>query len=373
MRITNSHHHLKGRSCRYLWVRSSVTQDQDFSIRHREVVMRSIAAIGAVLLTIGLLFLQPPRLVMADEPKTDTVQRTPQPTSPAMTPARTEKPTPPAEAPHIQERGIFPGSVAPGLVGPKAPVQMTAPTSSLSAIQNAMRITSKSVSVNLRIPPNLPVTVPVEVKVFYSSPLKSKILTQTYNPTSGLTLSYRDVEGNGQPRPMNVVVELRELIPNGQVTSFNKQFTVTPLYDVFVTDLRFVMASKCDLVGKSDITFRWVSPDGQVNEQKFKLGEGEAKGITRFSWTRKEIAARDNLKEPRMKFFERDPNVGVDYHTPLVGPYIPMVPGPTTKYDFFLKNEATGPPGLRGAIGSNACVARVTYTIIKALMPFDQF
>ena len=154
--------------------------------------MRSISAIGAVLLTIGLLFIQPPHLVMADEPKTDTVQRTPQPTSPAMTPARTEKPTPPAEAPHIQERGVFPGSLAPGLVVPKAQVQqMTAPTFSLSAIRNSMTVTSKSVSVNLRIPPNLPVTVPVEVKVFYSSPLKSKILTQTYNPASDLTLSYR--------------------------------------------------------------------------------------------------------------------------------------------------------------------------------------
>ena len=345
----------------------------DRLIERKGQAVQSIMRRLALSILIGVVITGVPvHATFADEPATPQTAADSVPAQPEA-PAPKES-SPPPEAGDIQERGVFPGSLAPGLVVPKAQVQqMTAPTFSLSAIRNSMTVTSKSVSVNLRIPPNLPVTVPVEVKVFYSSPLKSKILTQTYNPASGLTLSYRDVEGNGQPRPMNVVVELRELIPNGQVAGFNKQFTVTPLYDVFVTDLRFVMASKCDLVGKSDITFRWVSPDGQFNEQKFKLGEGEAKGITRFSWTRKEIAARDNLKEPRMKFFERDPNVGVDYHTPLVGPYIPMVPGPTTKYDFFLKNEATGPPGLRGAIGSNACVARVTYTIIKALMPFDQF
>jgi hypothetical protein len=32
-----------------------------------------------------------------------------------------------------------------------------------------------------------------------------------------------------------------------------------------------------------------------------------------------------------------------------------------------------GPPGLQGAVGGNACVAEITYTIIRALMPFDQF
>ncbi|BFU96678.1 MAG: protein of unknown function [Nitrospira sp.] len=298
-----------------------------------------------------------------------------EPAVPDTGPVIHEEAAPPAEDADIQERGVLPGSVAPGLVAPGATLQLadpnvSAPTPSLTAIRNAIRVTSKSISVNLRIPANLPVTVPVEVEVFYSSPFRSQILKQTYSPTSGLTLSYRDAEGNGQPHPMNVVVTVRELVPNGQVTGFNKQFTITPLYDVFVTDLRFVMASKCDLVGKSDITFRWFSPDGQRHTQEFKLGKGEAKGITRFSWTRKEITARDKLMEPAVNFVERDL---ANYTPPHGRSGIPLVPGSTTKYDFFLQKEATGPPGLRGAFGGNSCVARIIYTIIKALMPFDQF
>ncbi|BFU96674.1 MAG: protein of unknown function [Nitrospira sp.] len=295
-----------------------------------------------------------------------------EPASPAMAPTMPDESAPASEATDIQERGILPGAVAPGA----KLLPIPAPTPSLTAIRNAIKVTSKSISVNLRVPPNLPVTVPVEVEVFYSSPLKSQILKRTYSPATGLTLSYRDAEGNGQPRPMNVQITVRELVPNGQGTGFNKQVTITPLYDVFVTDLRFVMASKCDLVGKSDIGFLWYSPDGQFHEQTFKLGGDEARGITQFSWTRKEVAARDKLMEPSVQFREGDPFF---YQLPQYSPTrfgpsaIPLVPGPTTKYDFFLKKEATGPPGLRGAFGGNSCVARITYTIIKALMPFDQF
>ncbi len=278
---------------------------------------------------------------------------------------------PQSDAGEVQERGLLPGSIAPGLVAPKAPAQVTAPTSSLSAIRSSMTLTSKSVSVNLRIPPNLPVTVPVEVEVFYSSPLKSNILKRTYNPATGLTLQYRDAEGNGQPRPMKAVVTLRELVPNGLSTGFTKEFTLTPLYDVFVTDLRFVMSSPCDRIGKSDITFKWRSPDSQIHEKQFKLGRGEAKGITEFSWTRKEIKARDNLKEPSVYFDERDPIVA-DYRPPIDLSGNALVPGPTTKHHFFLKEETTGPPGRPGPSGGG-CEAEITYTIIRALMPFDQF
>lgn len=333
--------------------------------------MRTITMIGTILLTSGLLCIPPSSLVSADEPKAGTMPGVPQSGPPARTPTSQEKPTPPQEATDIQERGFLPGRVAPGLVAPKAPLQVTAPTPSLTAIRNSMTVTSKSVSVNLRIPPNLPVTVPIEVEVFYSSPFRSQILKRTYSPATGLTLLYRDVEGNGQPRPMNVQITVRELVPNGQVTGFHKAFTITPLYDVFITDLRFVMARRCDTVGKSDITFLWRSPDGQIHEQKFKLGEGEAKGITGFNWARKEIRTRDNLREPSVYFDERDP-IFADYSPPIDRSDTALVPGPTTKYHFFLKEEKTGPPG-RPRNSGGGCEAEITYTIIKALMPFDQF
>ncbi|MDF0644455.1 MAG: hypothetical protein P0111_10515 [Nitrospira sp.] len=289
-------------------------------------------------------------------------------TSSATGPTTPDEPVPPEEETDIQERGILPGVIKPG-----ATLQFSAPTPSLTAIRNAIRLTSKSISVNLRIPANLPVTVPVEVEVFYSSPFQSRILKRTYSPATGLTLSYREAEGNGEPRKMKVTITVRELVPNGQVTGLNKEFTLTPLYDVFVTDLRFVMALRCDSVGKSDISFRWYSPDRQRHEQKFKLGEGETKGITQFSWTRKEISTRANLVEPMMLFVESDPSYFPPSYDPVrEGPSdIPLVPGPTTKHHFLLKNEKMGPPGLQGAVGGNACVAEITYTIIRALMPFD--
>ncbi|HEY7532013.1 MAG TPA: hypothetical protein VH681_04415 [Nitrospiraceae bacterium] len=341
--------------------------------------MRAITiSVARVLLTGSFLGLLTASLAFSDEPQTQSTQSgreadtsgTQEPASPAIEFTIPEESVPLTEAGDVQERGVLPGLVKPGPT-----LQIPAPTPSLTAIRNAIKVTSKSISVNLRIPPNLAVTVPVEVEVFYSSPFQSRILKRTYSPATGLTLSYREAEGNGEPRKMKIAITVRELVPNGQVTGFNKEFMLTPLYDVFVTDLRFVMALRCDSVGKSDISFRWYSPDRQRHEQKFKLGEGEAKGITQFSWTRKEISTRANLVEPRVLFVESDPSLFPPSYDPVrEGPSnIPLVPGPTTKHHFLLKNEKMGPPGLQGAVGGNACVAEITYTIIRALMPFDQF
>jgi hypothetical protein len=344
-----------------------------------EVIMRLINVyVTAILLTSGLLNVPSASLVLADEPPAQSTSSTsaggeagPAPgvqdlTSPDTAPTMPEEAVPPAEGTDVQERGGLPGLVMPG-----APLQFSAPTKSLSAIRNAMRVTSKSISVNLRIPPNLPVTVPVEVEIFYSSPFRSQILKRTYSPTTGLTLSYREAEGNGAPRKMKVAITVRELVPNGQVTGFSKEFTLTRLYDVFITDLRFVHSFHCDLLGKGDFTFEWLSPDSQHHEQKFKLGYLEAKGITQFSWARKEISTQDNLREPVVRFDERDPRLGFSYNTPL-NTSKTLVPGPTTKYQFLLKEGTQGPPGQSvGAIGG--CGAEITYTIIRALMPFDQF
>ena len=194
-----------------------------------------------------------------DESATSAVERAPSPQtpdeSPATAPTMHEEAVPPAEGTDIQERGILPGLVAPG-----ATLQIPAPTPSLTAIRNAIRVTSKSVSVNLRIPPNLPVTVPVEVSVAYISPAQAQRRTKTYNPATGLTILYREAEGDGKPRAMRLDITVRELVPNGQSFSFSKQFTITPLYQASISPLRFYMFTQCDTVGKSDITFRWLWP-----------------------------------------------------------------------------------------------------------------
>ena len=254
--------------------------------------------------------------------------------------------------------------------GPLPQLKIAAPTPSLTAVRNAIRVTSKSVSVNLRIPPNLlAVTVPVEVSVAYISPAQAQRRTETYKRTSGLTILYREAEGDGKPRAMRLDITMRELVPNGQSFSFSKQFTLIPLYQATISPLRFNMATKCDTVGKSDITFRWIYFNGTHGEQKFDLGFGETKMVNHFNSGRSEFSTEANLQEPVMQFFDRDFGT---YMTPIGRLGIPLVPGPTKDYSFFLDEGAIGPPPKQHS-GSTKCKAHISYRIDRNLMTFDQF
>jgi hypothetical protein len=325
--------------------------------------MRSITmSIATVLLTGSL--------ALADKPP---AQNTPSigTGGEVGTASGAQEPAPPAEGTDIQERGILPGLAASGrLAVPGATLQfLPPPTPSLTAIRNAIRVTSKSVSVNLRLPPNLNVTVPVEVSVAYNSPAQVQRLTKTYSPATGLTLLYREAEGDGKPRAMRLGITVRELVPNGKSFSFNMQFTITPLYQVDTTPLSFYMSSACDRLGKSEIRFEWFSPDRLIHSEKFKLGLGERHLISHFSWRRKEIGTQANLKEPIVSFAEDDFGT---YDVPNLGSQgTALVPGPTKQYNFFLNERASGPPGQ--PIFSSGCQAQIKYRIDRKLMTFDQF
>ena len=333
--------------------------------------MRTITTIGAILLTSGLLFIHPLSLVRSDEPHAGTARGTPEPASPDTTPMIGDNPFSQSEAGDIQERGVLPGLVTPNAILQRPELTVPAPTPSLTAIRNAMNVTSKSVSVNLRIPPNLPVTVPVEVSVAYISPAQTQRLTKTYSPTTGLTLLYREAEGDGKPRAMTLDITVRELVPNGKSFAVSKQFTITPLFDVSISKLMFTMRSFCDTVGKNDITFVWSSPDGRMREIKFDAATHEGKVISQFSWGRRVISAQTNLVEPSMQFFERD--LGAEFHPPFVRSINPLVPGPTKQiFDFVLNEHASGPRGQPFPLSAD-CQARIQYRIDRRLMTFDQF
>ena len=330
-------------------------------------------SIAAVLLTSGLLGVAWSTLTLAEAPP---VQSTPSTDTgsgvgtatgeqePATAPTMHEEAVPPAEGTDIQERGILPGLVAPG-----ATFQFTAPTPSLTAIRNAIQVTSKSVSVNLRIPAKLPVTVPVEVSVAYISPAQAQRRTKTYDPATGLIILYHEAEGDGKPRSVHLDITVRELVPNGKSFSISKQLALDPLYRVDISPLRFNMATKCDTVGKSDITFRWHWPDGQGKEQDFDLGFGETRMVNLFSWGRREFSTQANLREPAVQFFERDFALA-RYHPPMGLSATFLVPGPTKEFSFFLDEEATGPTA---PTGSTKCKAHISYRIDRNLMTFDQF
>lgn len=342
-------------------------------------MMRSINVyLTAVLLTGGFVTDPSVPLVLAGEPQAQTPSSSSgsevgasEPASPGTAPTPPDEAVPPGESSDIQDRGVLPGRLAPGHVMPGAALQFIAPTPSLTAIRNALKVTSKSISVNLRIPPNLPVTVPVEVSVAYISPVQTRRVTKTYNSVTGLTMVYREAEGDGKPRTMGMDITVRELIPNGQSFSVSKQFTVTPLYQATISPLRFNMATKCDTVGKSDITLQWIYFNGRRGEQQFDLGFGQTKMVNHFNSGRREFSTEDNLKEPVMQFFERDFALA-RYTPPIDQPTVPLVPGPSKEFSFFLDDEVTGPPA-RQHSGSTKCKAHISYRIDRGVMAFDQF
>ena len=327
----------------------------------------------AILLTSGLLFIHPLSLVRANELNAGTARGVPEPASPDTTPMIGDNPFSQSVAGDVQERGVLPGLVAPNAMARQPGLAVLAPTPSLTAVRNALRVTAKSISVNLRLPPNLPVTVPIEVSVAYLSSVHTQRLTKVYSPTSGLTLLYREAEGDGTPRAMTVDITVRELVPNGKSFAISKQFKIIPLYQATISPLRFNMATKCDTVGKSDITFEWINFLGRHEEQNFDLGFGQTKMVNHFNSGRSEFSTEANLKEPVMRFFERDLTLpGSTYHPPLGTSGIPLVPGPSKEFSFFLDQEVTGPPA-RQHSGSTKCKAHISYRIDRSVMRFDQF
>ncbi len=333
--------------------------------------MRAITTIGTILLTSGLLFIHPLSLVKANELNAGTARGVPEPASPDTTPMIGDKPFSQSETGDVQERGVLPGLVAPNAMVRQPGLTVLAPTPSLTAVRNAIRVTAKSISVNLRIPPNLPVTVPIEVSVAYLSPVHTQRLTKVYSPASGLTLLYREAEGDGTPRAMTVDITVRELVPNGKSFAISKQFKIIPLYRATISPLRFNMATKCDTVGKSDITFEWINFLGRHEEQNFDLGFGQTKMVNHFNSGRSEFSTDANHKEPVMQFFERD-FAPARYTPPLDQPTIPLVPGPSKEFSFFLDEQVTGPPPTQHS-GSTKCKAHISYRIDRSVMRFDQF
>jgi hypothetical protein len=269
--------------------------------------------------------------------------------------------SPPPQAGEVQERGFPPTAIAPGTVQGTLQSKYLAPTPSLTLVANALQLTfPNSLTIDLRVPGNLPVTVPVEITVLYST--SSQRRTQTYAPATGTLIHYEDDESNGLPRPMRLDINFRELVPNGQSFHFSRQVTLTPLYDITVSGLRFFLFADCDTVGKSDITFEWESPDNKFKSMKFKLKGGETKHIEEFIWQAHHVSLA-NLVEPIMRFDERDLGFGYGF-SPLPASGRRLTPQTPKQFNFTLLEGDIGPsnPG-----PSTKCKARITYGISRTL------
>ena len=153
---------------------------------------------------------------------------------------------------------------------------------------------------------------------------------------------------------MRLDVALRELIPNGNSFTFSTQFTMTPLFNVTVTPLKFFLYADCDTVGKSDIYLRWSSPDRQPHKSKFKISGGQTREIAEFGWSARNIGLAD-LFEPAMRFNEED----------LVGQFTPdkvtgdrkLTPPTIKDFNFILYEDY-----------DKFCKARITYRIVLTLL-----
>jgi hypothetical protein len=335
----------------------------------KENIMRSItiSIITIALLTAGLVSVPLVPRLLADEPPIQSPSPTgsgdeagsatgaQEPVSPSVAPT-TEESAPSAEAGDIQERGLLPSKLSPGAIqgGTLKPLpRYTAPTPSLNFVANAIQLSFPATNtVDLRVPANPAITVPVEISVAYST--SGKRLTETYKPTTGIQIRYADDLRDGLSRLMRLDVALRELIPNGQSFTFSTQFTMTPRFNVTVTPLKFFLYADCDTVGKSDIYLRWSSPDQQSHEAKFKLSGGQTREIAEFGWSARNVTL-GNLFEPGMRFNEQDP---MPQYTPKhIVSDTKLTPPPIKDFNFILHEDY-----------DKFCKARITYRIVLTLL-----
>jgi hypothetical protein len=331
--------------------------------------MRSITvSITTALLTAGLMSVPlVPRLLANELPIQSTSPTGPGDEAGSATGAQgsvspgaattiPEESAPPMEGSDIQERGLLPSKLSPGAVqgGTLMPLpKYTAPTPTLNFVANAIQLSFPATNtVDLRVPENPALTVPVEISVAYST--SGRRLTETYKPATGIQLRYVDDLRDGLPRLMRLDIALRELIPNGKSFTFSTQFTMTPRFNVTVTPLKFFLYADCDTVGKSDIHLYWTSPDGRDHMKEFKLNGGQTREIAEFGWSARNVGLA-NLFEPGMRFNEKDPD----------GQFIPggitltrKLAPPTIKDFNYIVHEDY----------DKFCKARVTYRIVLTLL-----
>lgn len=331
--------------------------------------MRSITnSIATALLIAGLVSLLVVSRLLADEPTIQSTPSTgtegeagqatgaPEPASPDATPTVTEEPAPSAEGSDIQERGLLPSKLSPGAVqgGTLMPLpKYTAPTPTLNFVANAIQLSFPATNtVDLRVPENPVLTVPVEISVAYST--SGRRLTETYKPTTGIQIRYVDDLRDGLSRLMRLDIALRELIPNGKSFTFSTQFTMTPRFNVTVTPLKFFLYADCDTVGKSDIYLYWASPDRRNHTIEFKISGGQTREIPEFGWSARNVGLA-NLFEPGMRFNEKDP----------VGQFMPggitltrkLAPPTIKDFNYIVYEDY-----------DKFCKARVTYRIVLTLL-----
>ena len=289
--------------------------------------MRSITRRLALSILIGVVITAVPvHATFADEPATPQAAADPTP----------EGSSPPPEAGEVQERGLFQNRLEPKIfINPQpttpAPTtriptnpwstvprpgtdlprfQYEAPTPNLTTVANALRLNHKSLTTLVTLPPNLPVTQPVEIGIIYASPTGIGQTKQSYAGGTGNRFLYDDREGDGKPRAMEITITLTE--PSaGAIGIYSIKWPVTldPLYDVAMGRFEFTLLNFCDTAGATEIRIVWALPDARSYSHR-----GWSTGIVpwrfdvpEFTWVRSEVSWSQPLHKEEFKFIDDDP------------------------------------------------------------------
>lgn len=259
---------------------------------------------------------------------------------PTPAPAQEEPPPPPdtlppADAEDVQERGVFrqfqlpqgtlsapsgttpapatkipvPGITAPTPGAALPPDRYQAPTPNLTIVANALRLTHKSLTTLLTLPPNLPVTRPVNIGIIYTSPAGIGQLNQSYTGGTGNRFLYNDREGDGKPRAMEIAMTLTEPSAGaGGIYQMKWQAKLDPLYDVAMGQFEFTLLNFCDRVGQTEVILEWHLP-GEMSFGKKAFSVAIVPDTTRvpeFQWVRSEVSRSQPLGMEEFRFFDKD-------------------------------------------------------------------
>jgi hypothetical protein len=252
------------------------------------------------------------------------------PSSTAGEPGPAAQDEPPAG--DVQERGILPGVILPGVPADLPKLQIVGPTENITKVANAIQKSVKSVTQRVTVKEGLVLTQPVTISALLGGYCSQRI-TEKYVPW-GNYLLHNDCEGDGKPRRAFAEITLTEPNPAGgvYVLPITGSDNLVPLYNVAMGKLTFLSEGACDLFnipfpmpfGKQEFHFGWWSPDGIWREPpSFSLEFGGTRDFPEFRWAVQELSqvAIQNFRMPAMGFWEHDAtgkgSVGA------VPPYVP--------------------------------------------------
>jgi hypothetical protein len=219
---------------------------------------------------------------------------------------------------------------------------------------------SKSVSVLVKLPAGLNLTVPVKVSL-----LVNGVWTiQDYVNFSGNRWFYNLDDEDARVRTESVTVALHEITPGGQSYSFTLAVRIEPLYDISISPLRFTLLSDTDWIGASECLITWWPPEGGLEEHELSIYAGDTHRFESFARVFSEVSVVDNLRMPIMQWVEKDTELALSYDPPpdSNGPLLPLEPG-RTLISFIRVDEGDGYNGSDGS-------ARFSYSIITTLRTY---